>query len=119
MQNPPLKNSVKSTMSSSLKKYKIKILQPALDEIDGLCAFIQKNSSRQASIFLDNIWKKISSLKTFPYRGARAKVFETESLSLEVRFLEYKGYLVLYTIESSGVIILHVTGPGQDWISLF
>ena len=70
--------------------------------------------------------KKIRTLKTLPYRGSAGYLaneseqgFVTQPDWGQLRFINHRGYLIFYEIKEQEVIVLHITTPGQDWISLF
>lgn len=106
-------------MSDHIHRYRVKIQDEALDELDAIYSFICQDSAANAKNFVRLLKNKILKLTEFPHRGTRIKLLEDEDSKGEIRFIEYKGYLIFYTILQKEVIVLHVTGPGQDWMRLF
>lgn len=101
------------------KNFQVKIQQEAIDELDELYRFIFTDSPRRARQFLKKLQNKILSLKVFPRRGSRAMLLEDSESVNEIRFLEYQGYLLFYTIDDKAVTVLHIAGPGQNWVEFF
>lgn len=99
--------------------YSIKIQKEAIDELDQIFRFIFQGSPTQAKKFVKELEKKALSLSQFPNRGSRIKILEEDDE--EIRFIEYKQYLIFYTIEeiNKNVTILHFSSPGRNWIELF
>ena len=106
-------------MSKPIKRYQVIIQQEAIDELDAIYRFIFEDSPAHGRSFVKKLKKAVLSLKTFPRRGSRATLLEEGTPNAEIRFIEYKGYLIFYTIEGNKVIILHITGPGQNWNQFF
>ncbi len=102
---------------SASKKYRVRIQKEAVDELDRLYHHISKEFPTRARSFLKQLKGKILSLKNFPSRGSRAKILEEQDL--EIRFIDYKGQLILYTIHEKEVVVLHISGPGQNWMEVF
>lgn len=111
--------SRQNTMNKALASFQVKIQQDAIDELDQIFRFIRQDSPARAKEFVKALQKKVMSLKQFPRRGSRAKILENDEI--EVRFLEYKGYLVFYTFSEKErtVIVLHFASPGQNWVDFF
>jgi plasmid stabilization system protein ParE len=101
------------------KHYSVTIHPAALDDLDRLYCYIAEDSLPRAEKFVAGLKKKILELERFPRRGRVCHLFDSEKVFDEVRLLAHKGYLVFYEIEKSSVTIYHITGPGQDWMSLF
>jgi plasmid stabilization system protein ParE len=101
------------------RQYSVKIQQEATDELDLIYRFVLQDSPSRARNFLKKLKQAILSLRNFPRRGTRIQLLERDESNLEIRFIEYKGYLIFYTIDQQEVTILHITGPGQDWLHLF
>ncbi len=118
MQNGSLNPSMKSTASRA-KGYRVRIQQEAIDELDRLYRFILRDSKTRAAKFIQELKKTVLSLKHFPRRGTRAHILEKPEMAQEIRFLNYKGYVLFYALNKNEVLVLHVTGPGQDWVALF
>jgi len=106
-------------MKKTSKGHRLRIQQDAADELDEIYRFIHQDSPSQARIFLKNLRAKILSLRNFPRRGSRARILEDEGSKNEIRFIEHKGYLIFYILEAKEVVVLHITGPGQNWTQLF
>ncbi len=90
-----------------------------MDELDEIYRFIQQSFPGRAKSFLKALQNKILSLKKFPHRGSRAKILEEQEEGYEVRFIEYKHYLIFYTVDEKKVNILHLAGPGENWVKWF
>jgi plasmid stabilization system protein ParE len=106
-------------VGKSSKRYRIRIQKEAVDELDQIYRYIFKESPSHAKGFVKDLKRKILSLKMFPYRGSRAHLLEDQEDLKEVRFLEHKEYLIFYVVEEAEVTILHIAGPGQNWVDLF
>ena len=99
------------------QKYSLKIHPNAIDELETVYRFIANDKKTAAKRFVGELKKKIRGLSLFPRRGASARKIVS---SLEnVRFISHKGYLIFYEVRGSEVLVLHITAPGQDWITLF
>lgn len=105
-------------MSKKVARYQLKIQDEAVDELDRIYSFICEGSTLQAKKFLGSLKKKILGLRDLPRRGTRVKLLEDHATPAELRFIEHNGYLIFYTIDKKAVIVVHITGPGQDWIRL-
>ena len=99
-----------------MKKYQVTIQKEAIDELDEIYDVICKDSSKRAKKIVFEIKKKLLSLTTFPDRGSRVKL---PQLSQTVRFITHKNFIFFYAIKNDVVCILHITGKGQNWWSLF
>lgn len=97
------------------KKFKVRITEEAVDDLDRLYRYIVKDGVVRARKFIGELKKKIHDLRNLPKRGALCHLFTGS----QIRFLSHRGYLIFYEIEDNEVFILHITGPGQDWMSLF
>ena len=97
------------------KQFRVRITEEAIEDLDRLYRYIIGDGVSRAGKFIGELKKKIGDLRKFPRRGARFRLIADS----EVRFLSYRGYLVFYEIENNNIFILHITGPGQDWMSLF
>ncbi len=106
-------------MADPARGYRVRIQQEAVDDLDKIYRYVFQDSPLRAKAYIKNLKVKILSLRDFPRRGSRARLLEGRAVREEIRFIEHKGYLVFYTIDKREVIILHVTGPGQNWIRLF
>ena len=102
-------------MSPERKPYHVKIQREAIDDLERVYAFIADDAPVRARQFVRSLRKKIFSLKCFPHRGTRVGIFEEDSTLSEIRFIEHRGYLIFYTVHKKEIIILHITGPGQNW----
>lgn len=102
----------------SKKKYKLRLQREAFDDLDYIYRYISQDSLRNAKRFIKGLQKKIRSLKSFPKRGSLCRIVISDIFE-ELRFISYKGYLIFYDVKKDGVIILHISGPGQDWMNLF
>ncbi|MBI4373510.1 MAG: type II toxin-antitoxin system RelE/ParE family toxin [Deltaproteobacteria bacterium] len=87
----------------------------------GLAAgsFIFENSPSRAKGFVRSLQKRILNLRDLPRRGSRVKLLEDTEIPGEIRFIEHQAYLIFYTINKNEIVVLHVAGPGQDWLRLF
>lgn len=106
-------------MSKKSPRYRVKIQDEAVDELDRIYSFICEDSASRARSFLRALKSGIFSLRELPRRGTRVQLLEDETSPGEVRFLEHRGYLIFYTTDEKEVTVLHVTGPGQNWMRLF
>ena len=97
-------------------KFKIHIQQEAIDELDHIYQYFFNEAPRSARSFVANLKKRILCLKNLPYRGTRVRILENSKNKREIRFIEYKKYLIFYTVTERDVTILHLAGPGQNWI---
>ena len=101
------------------KKYRVKIQKEAIRDVDRIIGWIAEKSRPKARSFLKKLQAKILSLGEFPERGVRARLLESSGESPIVRWVEFKKHLIFYSVQADTVFILHVTGPGQDWLRLF
>ena len=101
------------------KVFQVNMRREAVDDLDEIRRFIQNDSFARARSFLSALKWKILGLKRFPHRGSRARLLGLNVKDPEIRFSEYKGYLMFYVVEGNVVTVLHVSGPGQDWMRLF
>lgn len=101
------------------KKYRVKIQKEAVDDIDQIYRFIAQDKSSAARKFSAELKKKILGLSIFPTRGSPCRLFDQGHAFNDLRFVTHQGYLIFYEVKENEVLILHVTGPGQDWMNLF
>ncbi len=99
--------------------YKVRMHPDAVDDLDQVYQWIAKDNPSRAKKFVQGLQKKIFDLKYYPHRGSRCRFVETSHVFQELRFISYQRHLIFYEVISSEVLVLHVTGPGRDWISLF
>lgn len=106
-------------MSKSFLHFRVKIQQEAIDDLDQIFRFIRQDSPARAKEFVKALQKKVMGLGQFPRRGSRAKILENEEN--KIRFVEYKGYLIFYTLneKDTTVIVLHFAAPGKNWVDFF
>ncbi len=98
--------------------YKVTLKQGAFDDLDKIYQFISQDSPVRAKQFLSRLQKQISALKKFPFRGSSLSLLGPE-LAQRIRYISYQGYMVFYEITAADVRVLHITGPGQDWLRHF
>jgi plasmid stabilization system protein ParE len=110
---------MRNTVPKKTIRYHVKIQDQAIEELDKIYSFIFFDSPSFAKRFVGLLKKRILSLQYFPHRGSRIQLLETEGDENEIRFIEYQRHLIFYTVDKKDVIVLHITGPGQDWIRLF
>jgi plasmid stabilization system protein ParE len=99
------------------KKFKVQFQPSAVDDLDRLYQFISFDKPNAARKFISVLKKKVFDLAYFPRRGALCRF--PGSVGKEVRFISHKGYLIFYTLTDLKVIVLHLTGPGKNWLALF
>ena len=107
-----------STVNKVQRAYRVRFQAEAIDELDRIYQFIYADSLARTRRFMAALKKQILDLKHLPQRGTRARLLETPASDTEIRFIEYKGYLIFYTIDKTDVVVLHCAGPGQDWLLL-
>ena len=100
------------------KLFHVLIQNDVNDELDRIARLIARDKPTAAQKFIRELSRKILELERFPLRGSRVKILESSRDKAEIRFLEHRGYLIFYTVQKASVLVLHVTSPGQDWISL-
>lgn len=105
--------------SRKVPRYRVSIQEEAVDDLDRIYSFISQDSPGRAKRFVRELRRRILSLGNMPTRGARVPLLEGDKQSGQIRFIEHQGYLIFYTLHQREVIVLHVTGPGQDWMRLF
>lgn len=100
-------------------RFRVSIQEEAIDDLDRIYAFVFRDSPSRARKFIRQLQKKILSLRDLPRRGSRVPLLEYDEQTGQIRFIEHQGYLIFYTVHQKEVLVLHVTGPGQDWMQLF
>lgn len=95
-----------------MKKYKVEILDEALNEIEEIVDYIALDSTLNALNWYGNIKEKIYSLDLMPERCPIAD--ENPAFSFEVHCLLVEGYRTLYRIKASKVEILHIKHPRMN-----
>jgi plasmid stabilization system protein ParE len=105
--------------AKKIYRYRVKIQDEVVDELDSIYSFIFEDSPSRAKGFIRSLQKKILNLREWPLRGRRVQLLEGKGSPGKIRFVEHKGYLIFYTLHQKEVIVLHVTGPGQNWMQLF
>lgn len=100
------------------RKFIVWIQREAIAELGQIHAYLHRQAPHVAVKFLAALRKKILSLKMFPYRGTQVKMLAQPKDKNIPRFVEYNGYLIFYKVEQNTVFVLHIAGPGQDWMQL-
>ena len=98
--------------------YKIVIHEDAVDELDHIYQLISQDSKTNAKRFIKYLKQNILNLKKFPRRGSLCKIINHNVFN-ELRFITHNGYQIFYDIDAEIVKILHIAGPGQEWLSFF
>lgn len=76
----------------------------ALDDVDGIAAFIAQDSEAYAASVIRSILSKARNLSLFPYRGRVVPEFADNS----IREIFAYSYRIIYKIEGTKVIIAAV-----------
>src|SRR4051812_13682237 len=83
----------------------------ALRDLEGLYAYIARDSQRYADRFVEKLLYSIDKLASFPALGRRAEETDDES----VRELIYRNYRIFYRVDPSRVLILMIVHGGRDF----
>jgi plasmid stabilization system protein ParE len=100
-------------------KYQITILRSARQDVRELLTFIMARSQRGASAWAKAYDRALARLER--HADGCPVAAESEQVNAEIREVLFKTrrglvYRILFTIRESRVFILHVRGPGQDWM---
>ena len=90
---------------------RIKWTEPALDDMEGIQAYIAKDSVYYARQFIERIFEAAKKLEDFPEIGRH--VPETEERN-DVRELIFQGYRIIYLAQSDTVSIITVIHGSRD-----
>ncbi len=100
------------------RKFTVRIQREAAAELDHIYAYLYRQAPHAAVKFLMTLKKKVLTLRSFPYRGTQVRLLAHPKDKIVPRFIEHNGYLIFYKVEQNIVFVLHIAGPGQDWIQL-
>jgi plasmid stabilization system protein ParE len=100
-------------------KYQLTTLRSARQDIRELFAFIAARSQTGASAWATAYLRTLARLEQ--HADGCPLAAESEHVTAEIREVLFKTrrglvYRVLFMIRDSRVFILHVRGPGQDWM---
>ncbi len=76
----------------------------ALDDLESIASYIEKDSPKRAANLVNGIFEKINILKDFPYSG---RIFLDRN-NERIREIIYKKYRLVYEIKSTIIEILVV-----------
>lgn len=99
-------------------KFRLLIQNEAIEEMDRLYQLACFDKPMAAKKFIQGLKKTIFDLKRFPKRGTLCRL-KIPLPNTEIRFISYKGYLIFYQIKGNVVTVLHLLGPGRDWMKLY
>jgi addiction module RelE/StbE family toxin len=83
---------------------------PAADDLASIKIYLQQHFPQFAESTVRTIYKRIHSLKAAPYRGRPGHRSGTRELPLTPL-----PYVVVYSVRSEAVEILHIHHGAQDW----
>jgi plasmid stabilization system protein ParE len=89
------------------KKYKIKITQSAQSDIGSIWGYISKDNPLNAKIFIDELESQVYTLSQLPERNPvipEGGIFQVDVYRHKI----YKGYRIIYRIDSENVYVLRV-----------
>lgn len=93
-----------------MKKYRLIIQPPALDDLDQACQWIRERAPEAAARWFNGFVEALNSLTTSPERCSLAP--ENDAVEAEIRQLLYGRrsgvYRALFTITENEVRILHI-----------
>ena len=95
--------------------YEIDIRDSALDDLDLARRWIARRSPSRAESWLNGARAAIETLRSFPRRCPLAS--EDEDFDLEVRYLLYGEFRILFTVEGDVVHVLHVRHGARRFMS--
>jgi addiction module RelE/StbE family toxin len=83
----------------------IKWTELALDDLEGIQAYIYKDSIFYAKQFIERLFETVSNLKDFPELGRRIPEAEERK---DVRELIFQGYRIIYLTQTKNISIITV-----------
>ena len=83
---------------------KIEWAEPAVNDLESIRDYIQRNSKHYADKFVQSIVESVKRLEKFPQIGPRIPEVKTD----EIRELIYHNYRTLYKIEKKRIVVLAV-----------
>jgi plasmid stabilization system protein ParE len=102
-----------------MKKYKLIIQPPALEDIEAAYLYIRERAPFSADKWLAGLEKAILSLEQFPSRCGLAR--ESTEFDEEIRQLLYGKrtgiYRILFVIRNTTIYVLHFRHGARDAIS--
>ncbi|MCL2752397.1 MAG: type II toxin-antitoxin system RelE/ParE family toxin [Firmicutes bacterium] len=101
-----------------MERYKVELLQPAYDEIDGIFDYIFLDSPDNAAAMVDRIFARLRQLERFPESGT--KVSDKVLKKYGFRTLVEEPYIIFYNLSADlkTVYIHHVLHGARDWLSV-
>ena len=100
-----------------MKKYKIKILQEAFEDLEEIILYVSKDSKENALKLHNEIMESINKLSKLPKRGRL--VPEKNMTRLGFRMLFVSSYIIFYRIIGEEVYIYRVLHGKQNYPILF
>ncbi|WAK04256.1 type II toxin-antitoxin system RelE/ParE family toxin [Methylobacter sp. YRD-M1] len=97
-----------------MKRYTIIISPEAEQDIEDSYLYIKDDSPQNAMNWYREIYSKIQSLSSFPFRCPLAP--ENDFFPEEIRHLIIHNYRILYTTTGDTVYILHARHGSQEWL---
>jgi addiction module RelE/StbE family toxin len=90
---------------------RIRWTQPAASDLTSICDYIDEhNSSATARRVAQSIYRSVSSLEKFPYRGRKGRQMDTREL-----VISNLPYIVIYRVNENVVEVLRILHGAQDW----
>jgi addiction module RelE/StbE family toxin len=89
---------------------RIRWTAPAADDLESIKNYLQKHYPHFAEPTVRTIYRRIRSLKAAPNRGRPGHRNGTREL-----ILAPLPYVIVYSVKSGAVQILHVYHGAQDW----
>ena len=90
---------------------RIKWTDPALDDLEGIQAYIAKDSAYYARQFIERIFGATKKLENFPEIGRHVPEAEERN---DVRELIFQGYRIIYLAQADTVSIITVIHGSRD-----
>lgn len=98
-----------------MKKYKVNITKPALEDIEQLFSYIQKDAPHASKNWLTDLQRDISTLEDMPLRNPKTP--ENKEFPFDIHHIIFrKKFRILYTIKANQVFILYVRRCEQDYV---
>jgi plasmid stabilization system protein ParE len=100
-------------------KFRLVLLSRAISDIEGIIDYLAKRSPQGVAAWCDRWEKTLGDLRERPLNFSLCP--EASKIDAEIRQVLFKTrrgrtYRALFTVVEETVYILHVRGPGQDFV---
>ncbi len=100
-----------------MENYKLKFLQPALEDIEEIILYIAKDSKIDALKMHEEIIEKSNKISSFPKLGR--KVPDEKMSKMGFRMLLVSSYIVFYRVIDNKIYIYRVLHGARNYPMLF